>query len=369
VNKLAIVGSHPATRANAPFDNPQYDIWVFNEAAQAEWCKRWTACFQMHRPEVYTSPHNMSNHAHWDWLQQDHGPDKAIWMQEVDPAVPNAQRYPLETIELLVPGAVLTYGAGQRRRWFDMSAAYALALAIHLGYEYVEIYGLDLISNTEYHYQLGNWRYWVGVAIGTGMTVVLCCEENDFGTGRLYGYDGEVQIERAHFTARVDKLERAWTAADKQLHRIKERMNAAILDHKYAKVATLAQECQAAAIAAGEISGALAEAQNYAKRDDPISRQEFEKRAAQAAKDGEELKAAMWAAAGKAEYVFTAWMRTGHHEALSQMRRFFGEQMEHAFNCGGRKGILQENQQYMTEVDARITAAGGQKTLNAMGVQ
>lgn len=358
MKKLAIVGSHPDTREDAPFDNHDFDIWVFNEAAQNAWCKRWDAVFQLHKPEVYSSPNNMSNKGHWDWLQQDHG-SKIIWMQERDDRVPNSQRFPLEELIEHVPGASL--------KWFDASAAFAMALAIFQGYESIEIYGMDLVSNTEYNYQLRCWNFWVGVAFGCGIDVRLMCEKNDFGTGTLYGYDGETQIDREYFVKRVQELESLWKPADWKLHKIKDKTNDAILVFHPDKLPDLVKEYQALALEAGEISGALAEAQNYAERKGPISRQEFEKRSAAAQRDGENLRVLMYHAGGQFEYVYNVWRQTRSQEALNQLRFFLGDEMQKAFDTGGRLGIHRENLHYMMEVDRRVTAAGGGKTLAALG--
>ena len=63
---LAIVGSHPDTRENAPFDNPEYDIWLFNEAPmKPEVYKRWTSVLQIHKENVYSSGTNWVNEDHW----------------------------------------------------------------------------------------------------------------------------------------------------------------------------------------------------------------------------------------------------------------------------------------------------------------
>ena len=85
---LAIVGSHPATRDNAPWDNHSIDIWVFNEAAREAWVKRWDAVFQLHKPTIYRNPNNRTDPKHWEWLQQVHG--KPIYMQAHDPMVPDS---------------------------------------------------------------------------------------------------------------------------------------------------------------------------------------------------------------------------------------------------------------------------------------
>jgi hypothetical protein len=121
LRSLAIVGSHPDSREKAPFDDPNYEIFLFNEAPQkTEIYKRWDTSLQIHKPEVYTSETNWVNKDHWKWLQQDHGPDKRIFMQEADPRVPNSVRYPIEgvRIRLKVSGHLyLTNIYVQALRW------------------------------------------------------------------------------------------------------------------------------------------------------------------------------------------------------------------------------------------------------------
>lgn len=357
MKKLAIVGTHPDTRENAPFDSPEFDIWVQNEAAQMDWCKRWNACFQMHKMEVYTSPNNPTRNDHWDWLQQDHG-ERAIWMQDRDERVPNSKKYPLEDILKTVPGAAWQY--------FDLTGAYMMALAIHLGYREIEIYGMDLISNTEYTYQLGCWRFWVGIALGSGINVVLKCEENDFGHGVMYAYQGELQIDRAFFGARKVMLEKVWKEADEALHLAQAKVKHALKERRHSEMKDLVENYQAAAVAAGEISGALSEAKFYEKREDPISRQEFEKRSALGQHEAESFRAMMYNAGGKAEYVAAYWFTTADPQALSQVQLFLGKQMEAAFDLGARSGIFRENFEYMQEIDRLITASGGKKTIQSV---
>ncbi len=370
VKKLAIVGSNSKTRGDAPFDDPRYEIWVFNEAPMQAWMqgKRWDVLFQLHKPEVYQSATNWVAKDHWQWLQAQR--EKTIWMQDYDLDVPCSERYPLEAILRSIPGADMNWlqGPGSPwtagRGWFDLSAAYALALALHLGYREIEIYGLDLESNTEYSYQLGCWRFWVGIALGMGAHLVVKCSSHDFGSGRMYGYDGEMQISKKHFSTRAKLLAEQFRSAEKALLRAKERAGQAILKRDYDALAgKLILEWQGAAQLAGVASGALAEAENYQGRTDMISRQEFERRAAQAQQDGEGLKAQMYATGGKTEYVFNVWRQTGRAEALEQLRGFLGAQMQYAFDAGARVGIYQENMGYLAQYDALMTAAGQYKNL------
>lgn len=379
MKKLALVGSESKTRGNAPFDDPDYEIWILNEAAQQDWMKgrRWDVCFQLHKPEVYRSSTNWVARDHWQWLQAQTG--KLIWMQDNDPAVPCSRRYPLEEIIESIPGLDMGWlqpssrpfpwdGEGEKRRgWFDLSMGYALMLAIYLGYEDIEVYGMDLASNTEYTYQLGNWRFLVGIALGMGIRLAVKCSANDFGNGRLYGYDGEVQLGREYFEVRKWHLEKLWKDADRELHRLKDLANQAIMEQKYDLLATsILIDWQTKSMQAGEISGALSEAEGYEQRTDLITRQEFERRSAQAQMDGEGLRAKMYATGGKTEYVFNVWRQTGNGAALKQMRHFLGEQMRFAFDTGARLGIYRENIRYMTEYDDLLTAAGGNKSLAAV---
>jgi hypothetical protein len=121
MKKLALVGSHSTTCKNAPFDNQDYDIMVFNEAPLAEWVKRWDICVQIHKAEVYSAPNNWVNNDYWTWLQQDH-PGKVIYLQDLDERVPNSKRYPLDEIGYTVPGG--------KMKFIQSGPAFGLALAL-----------------------------------------------------------------------------------------------------------------------------------------------------------------------------------------------------------------------------------------------
>lgn len=358
MKRLAIVGSHTATRANAPWEDPDYEIWVFNEAPQLSFCKRWDATFQLHKPEVYTSPNNFVKKDHWAWLQKKHA-GKKIYMQAADPRVPACARYPFEEICEKVPGAA--FG------WFTSSPSYALALALFLGYTEIDIYGVELSSNTEYSYQLNNWVFWVGVALGMGVQLALHSGEMHF-TGRRYAYEGEVQIDRGYFAARADALEKTSQQAKYALQKASNQIGMAVLERRYDQVGPMCAAVQELALDAGEQDARFSLAKEYAGRPDPIPRQEFERRGAQAREDGEDLRGKMYHDGGKVEYVWNVLKMTGNYEAVKQFRMFLADLAKHAFECGQKMGAWQENMSYMVEIDQRITAAGGEKTLKALGV-
>ena len=351
--KLAIVGTHPATREDAPWDDPDYDIWVFNEAAQADWVKRWDACLQMHKPEIYASENNWVRADHWSWLQQDHG-QRVIWMQDHDNRIPNSAAYPIDLI-------VARFGISE----FSSSPAYALALAVYMGYKMIDLYGVEMQSNSEYGHQLPNFKLWVGVALGAGCKIGRFCGAVLNGSTR-YGYDGEIQIPRERFAERVEKMAAEFDTSEKKLQRAKNKLDTAIIERKYDKIPALLSEFTDLSTETGYCAGALSEAQRYLSKTDPISRQEYERRGATARGEGEAARDAMHHAAGKLEYVFNVWRQTGADEALRQMRQFIGDSAKLAYDAGARKGAHDENMGYTLVYDDLVTAAGGQRTLAAL---
>jgi hypothetical protein len=353
MRKLAIVGSHPDTRQNAPYEDPEYEIWLFNEAAQKpEIYRRWDAIFQLHKPEVYTSLNNWVNKDHWAWLQSDHGADKRIWMQEYDERVPNSVKYPLEEVLKLVP-----------YHYLRSTPAEALALAIYLGYKDISLYGSDLTSNTEYHYQAINMAFWIGFAHGYGVDFHLECWKSEFWQP-IYGYEGEAQIDREYFEKRLADAMTIYRINELTMRKTQSRMEDAMLKNEYQKVGEISLQLEETARATGEAFGVKSEAERYIAKVDPISRQEFERVSAKAQKDGPNAEKRMNHAGGKAEYVWNIWLSYGKIEALNQLRAFLKEKTDAAFEYGRLLGVFRENATYMHEYDDRVTALGGKRALH-----
>ena len=352
LRSLAIVGSHPDTREDAPFDDPSFEIWLFNEAPQkTEVYKRWDASLQIHNENVYASLQNWVNKDHWEWLQQNHGPDKRIFMQDVDPRVPNSVKYPLDEILELVP-----------YRYLRSSPAQMLALAIHLGYKHIQIYGSDLSSNTEYRYQAINYMFWIGFAHGRGVNLEMKCWHEEFNQP-IYGYEGELQLDQDYFDNTYKNNETSWRISDKGYQKVGNKMDKLILDAKFDKVAELIPAYEDVAIKTGEMYGRMTECKHYMDRTDHISRQEFERRSAQAQIDGEVSRKAMDHEGGKVEYVWNVWKLTGSLEAKNQLNAFLDKKTDYAFEMGERLGRFRDNVKYMNEYDTRVSAAGGKRAV------
>jgi hypothetical protein len=185
---VAIVGGHPKTRKNAPWKDPNVDIWVLNEALSKKGtsAQRADAVFQMHVPGIYQNKNNPTDPDHWDWLQQLH-PNMEILMQEVDPLVPNAVKYPLEEISAMLDN--VKQGKDLKPvQHFTASVAYAIALAIHRKYSHIKLYGFEMAHHEEYAVQREGVMFWLGFAAGRGINLEINCMDGLLQKP-LYGYE------------------------------------------------------------------------------------------------------------------------------------------------------------------------------------
>ena len=348
MKKLAIVGSGSKTRDNAPFDDPSFDIWVFNEAAQSTWCKRWTACFQMHEPEIYTG-HNTKNANHWQWLQQEHG--KPIYMQEIDHRVPDCTAFPLDD-------AIQLCGV----KMFPTTFAYMAALAILQEYEVIRIYGVEL-SASEYQYQANGYLFWFGFLRGRLGTenvdsAVLHLDKNIFEVP-LYGYEGNLTLGVDYFRERSVILENEWTASEKNLKNIHKAIARAIGDKEYEKIRMLVSDYQYGAILSGENAGALSEAQRYQTFGERYAdRGGFELSAATAQMEGEKQKPMVWHYGGMIEYVWNIYKQTKGAQGMEQLSNFIDVMGKRAYDLGAQLGCYKENIAYINKYDDGLLANG-----------
>lgn len=354
MKKLAIVGSDPASRHLAPFEDTAFDIWVFNEAANHEWCKRWTAVFQMHDPNIYTG-HNTKDPKHWEWLQQCR--KKPIYMQDIDPLVPDGIRYPIEDA-LKLAGAEM----------FTTTFAYMAALAILQGYEYIEIHGMGL-SASEYDYQKFGYAYWMGFLRGKlgadNVVNTITHVGADLFNSPRYGYEGNFSFGAEYFMQRSVFNENNWKAAEKSLNNLTDATLKAIRNYDFNKVPELAKELQAAALLSGEHAGALSESDRYQKFGSRYAdRGGFENAAAKAQNELEAKRILIWHFGGMVEYVWNVWNQSNNQTAAQQLRIYIQEMVKRAYEAGAMLGVYKENIEYLKKYDV-IANAGGRVLIEA----
>lgn len=343
---VAIVGSAPGTREDAPFDDLSKEIWVFNEAAEIPWCKRATAVLQMHLPEVYRSPLNRTDPEHWNWLQQRHG--LTVWMQEVDPLIPDSAKYPLDEI---VGRYRLMWPDGEAIRYFTSTPSYAVALACYQQFDRIEIYGCEMHSSTEYQYQRDNFAYWVGVAGGQGIDVEMHGGQAIFDMP-LYGYEGTPVYS-------LKEIEKELEFLEGQNRKRATEFHAAEVDDLAATPGTpeyydVHSRLIDATVEAGYSAGMLAEAKRHLKRGGLPIRQEFEQQAAMHRDAALAFASMMNHDNGRCECL----LELGEVE---KYRAATKRQLEHAYAVGEQKGKGYFNKQHMLHMDLLLRSAGGAK--------
>lgn len=373
---LAIVGSHPNTRDNAPWDNPAVDIWVFNEAPNQAWVKRWNACFQLHDATIYTNPNNRTDPGHWAWLQQPHG--KPIYMQAVDARVPDSKRFPLDEVcsKLLKN---LTRNDGneiKRLKYFTNTIAYALALAIFQGYERIMLYGAEMQSNTEYSYQRDNVAFWVGLAAGRGVSVEIHSAFNLFDQP-LYGYDGDLNYTPDMFLKRAAEYTAKLDGAKTKLELANLALNG--IDATDEKLMTrLMMEAFDANAELGQLEGAIEMLNEYANKAQTmmaqtgkayLSRQEFEYNASMSNIAMTEHKTKVDQMNGQLSYFYSVFITTKDQRAITNFAVMAAEQHKVAQALGKASGRAFINTELMTEYDKRLRSAGGKKSLEVYQAQ
>lgn len=349
MKKLAIVGSGSGTRHLAPFDDLSFDIWVFNEAANSEWCKRWDACFQMHKPEIF-SGHNTKDRNHYDWLLSEHE-GKKIYMQAYYNYVPACHAYNLSASSDLIG-----------MDYFTSTFAYMAAQAVRDDYKQIDVYGVEM-SFSEYQYQAEGFRFWIGYLMGAGITVNMHSGRKLF-EAPLYGYEGNFTFGADYFAGRAAELLREWEAAVARVGKLKANIERAVSRLEFDYVVKLTTEYQNAALECGELAGSLAEAERYQKFGDRYAdRGGFEFAAARAQAKAEEKRILMYHTGGKIEYVWNIWSQTKRADAASQMMQLIGTMGGYAEETGALLGMYHENCKYMLEYDGMVRANGGIKEL------
>jgi hypothetical protein len=121
-----------------------------------------------------------------NWLKRHPGP---VYTSVVRPGYPGLVAFPLEDV---LNGNYDKAGAP----YFNNTAAYAIAFAIHIGVKRISLYGIDFTYPNAHQAEQGRacCEYWLGVAASRGIVVTIpesttlldaCAPDRD----RLYGYD------------------------------------------------------------------------------------------------------------------------------------------------------------------------------------
>jgi len=169
--KVAILGFAPSY-VDAPFGDPSVHIWTMNYHHQD--VTRTDRIFELHDWDTIVKE------GHVQSLQASKAP---VYLQDVRPEIPSSVRYPIEamTERYKLPNTDTPY--------FTNTASYMIALAIEEGVTELQLFGLDMTHDTEYGSQRPSCEFFLGVAMGRGIRVVIHRLSDLCKTAFLYGYE------------------------------------------------------------------------------------------------------------------------------------------------------------------------------------
>ena len=187
--RVAIVGFALSSRDKAPFTDPEVEIWGVNELYKA--VPRIDVLFELH--DRFWLTQKERNPEHLKWLQETSIP---VYMLDHYEDIPRSIRFPIELI-------VKEFGT-----YFTNSISYLIALAIYLKFDEIGIYGVDMATDSEYGSQRPSVEYFIGVARGRGIDVILPAECDLCKTMHMYGYhDNEITELAKKVKAREQELQ------------------------------------------------------------------------------------------------------------------------------------------------------------------
>lgn len=121
------------------------------------------------------------------WLKTHPGP---VYTSRLRPGYPGLVEFPLEDV---LNGTKDGNGGAP---YFNSTAAYAIAFAIHIGVKQISLFGLDYTLPNSHHAEQGRacCEFWLGIAAARGIEITIpgtsslmdgCATDRE----RLYGYD------------------------------------------------------------------------------------------------------------------------------------------------------------------------------------
>ena len=167
--KIAIVGFTP-TRADAPYDDPSWEIWALNALYAYQDVRRVTRWFDLH-PLQQIPPERVTQYA---------AMKIPVFLQEKDPRVPTSVAFPKQWVEHKLGST-----------YFTNSIAWMQGLAIAEGASAVHIFGVDMAQDTEYRHQRPCCEYWIGVAKGMGIDTYVPPTSDLVHALNQYGFESD----------------------------------------------------------------------------------------------------------------------------------------------------------------------------------
>lgn len=171
LRKVALIGT-AGTFGFAPFHDPSWEIWAHNSAIPI--CPRVDRIFDLHQKHVWQAKKHWFKGDYQAFLAKCPVP---VYMVEKFKEVPQAIRYPRERI------------LAEFRRYVTNQTAWMIALALTEGVTHIGLFGIHYAHREERGWQLACAEYWIGLAEGRGVNIVIPPGSPLLHNKRLYGYE------------------------------------------------------------------------------------------------------------------------------------------------------------------------------------
>lgn len=152
------------------------------------------------------------------WLKTHPGP---VYTSRIRPGYPGLVEFPLEDV------LNARHDGNGGAPYFNSTAAYAIAFAIHIGVRQISLFGLDYTLPNSHHAEQGRacCEFWLGIAAARGIELTIpstsslmdaCATDRD----RLYGYDCvDVAMSEEGSRLRVSFTDRAEPVDAREIER------------------------------------------------------------------------------------------------------------------------------------------------------
>ena len=206
---IAIVGTAPSSNMLAPYNDPDWEIWVCS-SGNMNVVPRANAWFELHTcgPDGIMSRRNIGKGLKYlRWLGEQKFP---VYMQTVpNQYVPNAVEYPIKEMKA-------KFGV----YFWSSSPAYMIALAIAKGPTRIGLWGIDMAADKEYAKQRPDLLHFIDVAQREGIEIVLPLESDLTYPPPMYAYSFSTAMGRKMHT-RVEELSAMHKQAKQNLEELK----------------------------------------------------------------------------------------------------------------------------------------------------
>lgn len=192
--KIALIGKAPDSLKDAPFDKPEWEIWILNTLGHLNEVPRWDRQFELHDLTLCKAKEYGD---YYPWLEKQTRP---VFLRDEPPVTfKGGVQYPLQSI-------LAHFGQYAGRTYLTNTVSLMMALAIFEHERVAEIgeigiYGVNMAQHgmsgnlssagwftSEYARQRPSVEYWIGIAEGRGIKMHIPPQSDILKSSCIYGY-------------------------------------------------------------------------------------------------------------------------------------------------------------------------------------